>query len=95
MSNVVTLGEQDAARAANIAANVIAQTKGATRGIRFEVMAILLANEVYDIAGITMLGGSIPDAEKLMDDMMLWLNERAMELHAGIATSGVEHSTPN
>jgi hypothetical protein len=95
MSNVVTLSEQDAARAANIAANVIAQSKGATRGIRFEVMAILLANEVYDIAGITKSGGSMPEAEQLMDDMMAWLNERAMELHAEIATEGVEATTPN
>lgn len=95
MSNVVTLGEQDAARAANIAANVIAQTKGATRGIRFEVMAIMLANEVYDIAGITKSGGSMPQAEQLMDDMMQWLNERAMELHAEIATAGIEATTPN
>jgi len=95
VSKVITLSEHDAARAANIAANVIAQTKGATRGIRFEVIAILLANEVYDIAGITKSGGSMPQAEQLMDDMMLWLSERATELHAEIAMDGIEASTLN
>lgn len=93
MSDVIRLSNEEAALAARIASATLRASAGAPRGIRFEVMAILLANEVHDIAGITKTGGGQADAEKLMDDMMLWLNERAIELTAEVAMSGVEQTT--
>lgn len=93
MSNVVKLDAYEADKAAEIAADAIARTGGLSRGVRFEVIAIMLANEVFDIAGITKSGGSMADAEKLTDDMMLWLTERAMELHGEVAMKNVERTT--
>jgi hypothetical protein len=87
------LNERELARASEIANATLRATAGQQRGMRFEVMAILLANEVYDIAGVVNMGGSQADAEKLMDDMMNWLTERAMELHAEVAMDGVEKTT--
>lgn len=87
------LNEGDLARASEIAFQTIRATAGQQRGMRFEVIAVMLANEVFDIAGVVKMGGAQADAEKLMDDMMDWLTARAMELHAEVAMSDVEKST--
>jgi hypothetical protein len=87
------LNERELTRASEIATATLRATANQQRGLRFEVMAILLANEVYDIAGVVKMGGGQADAEKLMDDMMDWLTARAMELHAEVAMDGVEQTT--
>ena len=87
------LSSKDLLTASDVASAMLRATAGGQRGIRFEVIAILLANEVYDIASVVKMGGTQADAEKLMDDMMEWLTARAMELHGEISMSDVEQTT--
>lgn len=90
---MIRLTEREEVEAYNIGYAALKASEGKARGVRLEVMALILANEIHAIAGLSKAGDGL-DVQHIMDDMMCWISERAGMMIGEVAMSGVEKTTP-
>ena len=90
---MIQLSEREQDEAFDIGSEFLKATAGKMRGIRLEVIAFLIANEVHDLAAMAKTVDGT-DLDPVMIDMMDWITTRAMEMIGEAAMAGVEKTTP-